>query len=125
MRSAVTLLVTASVVVLASGSPAAQGTPMTRAAEDAPAALSPDTVLFQASDPAAPFRSLFQPPPAPSQRPAQKPGAGLGASRHDSRIICGTVVIVPDASIDPGIVIPVPDDGVRYTIRTIEPPMCR
>jgi hypothetical protein len=43
-----------------------------------------------------------------------------------SRVVCGMTVIEADPSIDPKIAATLPqDDKTRYTIRAVDPPICR
>jgi hypothetical protein len=65
----------------------------------------------------SPYRKLFTPAlPAPStaETRAAKPV-----------VKCGMSLIPADPSIDPTFIVPRPDDGVRYSIRSIEPPICK
>jgi hypothetical protein len=40
------------------------------------------------------------------------------------RIVCGLTVITADPAIDPGFVLPIPEDQAQHKIRRIEPPVC-
>jgi hypothetical protein len=40
-------------------------------------------------------------------------------------VVCGTLIVPADASIDPKMRIVPPDSGVKHTMRTISPPICR
>ena len=41
------------------------------------------------------------------------------------RFICGTIVVTPDAAIDPRFEKPLPDTKTQFSMRTTAPPTCR
>ena len=71
-----------------------------------------------------PYSRLFQPSPTiqPSRQPATALPPGVAGKPE---IKCGMTVIPADPSIDPQIAISRPPDGTRFTIRAIDPPICR
>lgn len=58
--------------------------------------------------------AVAQPQPTPRRAPAAEP-----------KVVCGMTLIPADPQIDPRFAIPIPQDGTRFTIRAIEPPVCR
>ncbi len=76
-----------------------------------PAPPGPFQTLFGAAHQAHSTARLFVPR---VREPQQTP---------DRKDVCGMIVIVPKAT-DPGMVKPIPADGVTYTIRRIPPPAC-
>jgi len=70
---------------------------------------NPYSRLFQNSPPATPVVT------APAHSPTQS----------QPQIKCGMTVIQGDANIDPGIHAPARTDSTRYTIRVVEPTVCR
>ena len=68
---------------------------------------------------ADPYKKLFQPPPLEQMARAQRPTSSA------PRIVCGMIVIPTDPNIDPKIFIERKPDDTRYTIRSIEPPVCK
>lgn len=64
-----------------------------------------------------PFRKLFEVQPdlkaAPPPAAAAKP-----------KIVCGMTIIPADPTIDPKMRLAPKSDGVNYTIRAIDPPIC-
>ena len=76
-------------------------------------------VFAPSSKPPSPPRFLF-PTPAPTlnrppdQRLAQKP-----------TVVCGLTLIPADPNVDPGIRREVPEDGPRFSIRSVDPQLCR
>jgi len=65
-----------------------------------------------------PYSKLFK--PVPSSPPVTQSPAAAGPE-----IKCGMTVIPVDPSIDPRMVIPPLPSTTKYTIRAIEPPLCR
>ena len=65
--------------------------------------------------PADPYRNLFQPPEVSSVPSSVTPKA---------QVVCGMTVIPADPSVDPTMVLPPKNDGVKYTIRAVPPPIC-
>ena len=76
---------------------------------------------------ASPFGNLFAPsskPPSPprflfptrtlNQPPASKP-----------TVVCGLTLIPADPNVDPAIRHEVPEDGPRFSIRSVDPKVCR
>lgn len=97
---------------------AAQGAQTTGAPHQA---LAAGSTLSASSQRANPFRRLFQ---VPSPQPA--PSAQAAAPRADEpRVVCGMTMIPADPNVDPGIAVRPSADGTRFTIRAVEPPICR
>ena len=96
------------------------------AADQAP--VSPNsTTTFGALRPAPasdPYGRLFAAQQALKQA-AAKASAPLAAAPK-TRVVCGMTVIEVGPALDPKMgVTPPKDAGVRYTIRAIEPPICK
>lgn len=69
-----------------------------------------------------PRRQMRQPPPV---APTLRPSADEPYARRESRqVVCGMTVITPPPGTDDAMVVPVPKDGPRPTMRTIDPPIC-
>lgn len=66
-----------------------------------------------------PYNKLFAPP-----RPSSTQAAPSG-STGKPEIKCGMTVIQADPSIDPRMAITPPSDGITFSIRAIEPTLCR
>jgi hypothetical protein len=73
-----------------------------------------------------PYRNLFG-DRDPVQKPAPAPPVRLipRAAPPKPVVVCGTLIIPADPSIDPKIRVGPPDDGVDYKIRIVPPPVCR
>lgn len=112
------LIITASIAAIG-----ANGDPRSQAPDSATKAQS--ATLVPADARKDPYRLLFNPRPRPrdahasraSQRPAESP------SPRDPRVVCGTLIIPTDPSVDPGIVIPLPDT-TKFAMR-VKPPACQ
>jgi len=68
-----------------------------------------------------PYSKLFTPARQPSIQAAPALPAGVAGKPE---IKCGMMMIPADPTIDPLIAVR-PPDGTRFTIRAIEPPICR
>jgi len=101
------------------------------------AAVAPALTLPRATPRPTPYARLFVAPgteaapvkaPAPAFQTApprpQEPRQNQ-RRRRTPDVVCGTTLIPADGSIDPGIFAPVGKADGRFTIRAIEPPMCR
>src|SRR5690349_10391496 len=64
-----------------------------------------------------PYRKLFVQPPPVAQRSAQ-----AAAKR---KVVCGLTIIEGDTSIDSKFFVTKKSDTVDYTLRKIEPPVCK
>lgn len=110
---------TVSAVILALGSPVAgdQAGPATPEELRPPASPAP----FSQHQPKDPYGDLF--------RALVDRSRALQAERARSaaapKVVCGMVLIPADGSVDPGIRVSPPPSSVRYTMRAIEPSMCR
>ena len=107
---------------LAAATPIQHGTPP-RTSEPSGAASSRPTPPQR-----DPFSRLFQEPAIPQtplERQAQPdPDPGLKTPADQPRVVCGLRVIPVDPRIDPQMRITVPDTGIDYKIRRIQPPAC-
>jgi hypothetical protein len=80
-----------------------------------------------------PYDTLFQVPgqPRPTRDPlpdwwrTTAPFAAPGTVPERPALVCGMTVIPADPAIDPKMRREPAPDGTRYTLRTIEPPICR
>jgi hypothetical protein len=98
--------------------------PMTISASQsgtAAALVKPAAVSKWTPDKKNPYGKLFTPEHQPSIQTAPTLPAGVAGKPE---IKCGMTMIPADPSIDPRIAIS-PPDGTRFTIRAIEPPICR
>lgn len=94
------------------------------------AALLPVEVLadaqlpFSASrfDGAQLFRQYRRPPPAPPSAPSNP---ALSVPWPAPTVKCGMTMIPGDPKIDPGILKPQVRGSARFTIRAVEPALCR
>lgn len=70
-----------------------------------------------------PYSGLFQPftPVKPNERTQATPPS----TPAKPRVVCGMTVIPADPSIDPKFTIPPPDRSTKFTMRLIEPPICK
>jgi hypothetical protein len=75
-------------------------------------------VFAPRSKPSSP-RYLF---PTPVPRLTQPSGAPLP---QKPEVVCGMTLIPADPNIDPGIRQEIPDDGPRFSIRSVDPRICR
>lgn len=65
----------------------------------------------RSSKPSSPPRFLF---PTPTFNPPPKP-----------TVVCGLTLIPGDPNVDPAIRHEVPEDGPRFSIRSVDPKLCR
>jgi hypothetical protein len=70
-----------------------------------------------------PYSSLFQ--PAPLVKPGEHTQAMPPPPPAKPKVVCGMTVIPADPRIDPKFTIAPPDRQTKYTIRAIEPPICK
>jgi hypothetical protein len=76
-----------------------------------------------APDKKNPYSKLFVLTRQPSTQAAPPPAPAGVAGKPE--IKCGMLVTPADPSIDPKIAVSRPPDGTRFTIRAIEPSICR
>ena len=69
-----------------------------------------------------PYSGLFQ--PAPLVKPGE-PAQLAQPSAVKPKVVCGMTVILADPSIDPKFAITPPDRATKYTMRSIEPAVCK
>src|SRR5262245_2339775 len=87
--------------------------PASIAAQQPKDGLPPRANLFASpSKPPSPPRFLFPTPTLTS--PAPKPA-----------VVCGMTLIPGDPNVDPGIRYEVPEDSPRFSIRSVDPTICR
>jgi hypothetical protein len=77
------------------------------------------SIAAQQPKPSSQPRFLF-PTPAPT---LNQPADARFASKPT--VVCGLTLIPGDPNVDPAIRREVPEDGPRYSIRTVEPKLCR
>ncbi len=72
--------------------------------------------------PAMPWPRRFMPYPeaTPELEAGLAQALGNASPRGDTRPPCVMPVVEADPAVDPGMVVPVPDTGVRFSMRTIE-----
>lgn len=69
-----------------------------------------------------PRRQMPQPPRvAPFPRPAPEAPA---PQRQGRQVVCGMTVLTPPPGTDEAMAKPVPKNGPRPTLRTVDPPVC-
>ena len=78
-----------------------------------PQANSFGNLFAPSSKPPSPPRFLF-PTPTPTLNQARKP-----------TVVCGLTLIPGDPNVDPSIGREVPEDGSRFSIRSVDPKICR
>lgn len=71
------------------------------------------------ADRANPYRRLFEPTATPAA------DVGVLASAPKPTVKCGMTLIPVDPKIDPGIAKQQAHGSTRFTIRAVEPPICR
>lgn len=71
-----------------------------------------------------PYRNLFAPRP-PEQKIVPEARAEARPPQSKPTVVCGTVIVPADPTIDPKIHAKRPDDRVRYTLRSVAPPICK
>ena len=71
------------------------------------------------------FNTWFVPNAPLMRQPSPTPAPESAVPRNTRPVVvCGTVVVPVDASVDPGMVRSVPTDSA-FTMRTIKPSLCR
>lgn len=72
-----------------------------------------------------PYSDLFQ--PAPLVKPNERTQATSPSAPAKPKVVCGTTVVTADPAIDPKFrfMIPAPDRPTKFTIRTIDPTICK
>ena len=70
-----------------------------------------------------PYSKLFQQPAIEQTARAQR-RVESAADATKPRVVCG-MTLIPAPNVDPKMVIEPRTDSTRYTIRVIEPPICR
>lgn len=71
-----------------------------------------------------PYRNLFG-----ERGPVQRPTAPLrGVSRRAPQkptVVCGTMIVPADPTIDPKMRVKPPSQGVEHKLRIVKPPICK
>jgi hypothetical protein len=95
---------------------------------DEPSVMTPPATPPSRKDP---FGRLFRDPNIPQTPPEwHQPQAAPHVRPQDAgetpkpRVVCGLRIIPLDPSVDPKMRIPVPDTGVDFKIRRLNPPVC-
>ena len=94
------------------------------------AAASGDTAEQAVAAPAPewkPFVNLFGQKPAPKKPSIDwnwPPSAGQNPAAKPS-VVCGMTVIPADPKVDPKMRVIVPDRGVAFTMRVVQPTVCK
>jgi hypothetical protein len=70
-----------------------------------------------------PYSGLFQ--PAPLVKPTEGTQATQPATSAKPKVVCGMTIIPADPSIDPKFTKVPPDRSTKFTMRLIEPPICK
>lgn len=70
-----------------------------------------------------PYSDLFQ--PSPLVKPSERTQVTQPSTPAKPKVVCGMTVIPADPSIDPKFTIAPPDRATKYTMRLIEPPICK
>jgi hypothetical protein len=78
-----------------------------------------ESLFAPKSKAASPPRYLF---PTPTPRVAQSRDGRSGA---EPTVLCGLTLIPGDSNVDRGIRQDIPADGPRYSIRPVDPKLCR
>ena len=78
---------------------------------------------FAQASRANPYQTLFQ--TRDLKDVARMQQRNDAPSPSEPRIVCGMTIIPADPKIDPKMVIERPRDDVRYTMRSIEPSVCK
>ena len=74
--------------------------------------------LFAPGKPASPPRFLF-----PTPTPTLNQPSGARAAQKPT-VVCGLTLIPGDPNVDPAIRREVPEDGPKFSIRSVEPTVC-
>jgi len=94
-----------------------------QASRSASALVKPASTAKWTPDKKNPYSKLFTPARQAARQTAPAPPAAGVAGKPEVK--CGMTMIPADPSIDPLIAISRPPDGTRFTIRVIEPSICR
>jgi hypothetical protein len=95
--------------------------------------IGPASLAAQQPPPeASPFGNPFAPKNKPSSprflfptpTPRLNPPAGAPLPQKPE-VVCGMTLIPADPNVDPGIRREVPEDGPRFSIRSVEPRICQ
>lgn len=70
-----------------------------------------------------PYSGLFQ--PAPLVRPSERSQATQPSTPATPKVVCGMTVFPADPSIDPKFAVTPPDRATKYTMRAIDPTICK
>ena len=70
-----------------------------------------------------PYSGLFQ--PAPLVKPSERSQATQPSTPATPKVVCGMTVFPADPSIDPKFAITPPDRATKYTMRAIDPTICK
>ncbi len=70
-----------------------------------------------------PYSGLFQ--PAPLVKPSERSQAAQPSTPATPKVVCGMTVFPADPSIDPKFTITPPDRKTKYTMRAIDPAICK
>jgi hypothetical protein len=71
-----------------------------------------------------PYNNLFA-PRVQEPRPDPVPPSTGPATPPAPKVVCGTLLVPADPAVDPKMRVRPPDTGVRYSGRTIAPPLCK
>ena len=71
-----------------------------------------------------PYRNLFG-PPARVRTVQPRPDVASRAVPAKPTVVCGTVIIPADPSVDPKIRAPLPRNNQTFTMRSVTPPVCK
>ena len=73
-----------------------------------------------------PYRNLFGPPPARRLQTVQpRPAPAMPTVPARPAVVCGTLIVPADPSVDPKIRAPLPRNNQTFTMRSITPPVCK
>lgn len=86
--------------------------------------LRPDPFgrLFVPAEELKPEAFTFGQQPGPQSPSQAKPA---NAVERLPRVVCGMVVVPSDPKVDPAIVIPIPENTDRFSMKRITPPVCQ
>src|SRR6185295_5395566 len=69
------------------------------------------------------FEQKKLPPKSPPVEWNARPSTEL--PRAEPKVVCGMTVVQPDPKIDPACAVKLPDKGTKYTLKVVEPAVCK
>jgi len=70
-----------------------------------------------------PYKGLFR--PAPLVKPTERSEAAQPSTAAKPKVVCGMTMIPADPSLDPKFTKTPPDRATKFTIRAVDPAICK